>query len=117
MVLAGVHVGCLELFAHGNIRGIMDLKGKTVGLPALDFGEYLFMASIASYVGLDPLTEINWVDPAPEVNPMNLFIEGKSTRTSRARLSPMSFARATCRACRPRRLPSTTPGRSISAAC
>ena len=78
MVLAGVHVGCFELFAHGNIRSISDLKGKTVGMPTLGAGEYLFMASIASYVGLDPLTDINWVGPAPEVNPMNLFIEGKT---------------------------------------
>jgi NitT/TauT family transport system substrate-binding protein len=77
MVLAGVHAGCLELFVHGNIRNVADLKGKTVGLPVLGVGEYLFMTSIAGYVGLDPLTEITWVGPTAEVNPMKLFIEGK----------------------------------------
>ena len=30
-VLTGVHAGCYELFAHGGIRGIADLKGKRVG--------------------------------------------------------------------------------------
>ena len=30
-VLTGVHVGCFELFGKESIRGISDLKGKTVG--------------------------------------------------------------------------------------
>ena len=32
-VLAGVHAGCFELFAHEPIRTISDLKGKKVGVP------------------------------------------------------------------------------------
>ena len=31
-VLAGVHVGCFELFAREGIRSITDLKGKSVRL-------------------------------------------------------------------------------------
>ena len=31
-VLAGVHVGCFELFVHDSIRGIADLAGKKVGI-------------------------------------------------------------------------------------
>src|SRR5262249_31901196 len=31
-VVTGVHAGCYELFAHGSIRGIADLKEKSVGL-------------------------------------------------------------------------------------
>ena len=34
-VLAGVHPGCFELFGNENIRGIRDLKGKSVGVQAL----------------------------------------------------------------------------------
>ena len=30
-VVTGVHAGCYELFAHGGIRSIADLKGKRVG--------------------------------------------------------------------------------------
>ena len=33
-VLAGVHPGCFELFAHEHIRSITDLKGKSVGVQA-----------------------------------------------------------------------------------
>ena len=32
-VVAGMHVGCFELFAHESIHGIADLKGRTVGVP------------------------------------------------------------------------------------
>ena len=34
IMVAGVHVGCFELFADDNIRSITDLKGRTVGVPA-----------------------------------------------------------------------------------
>ena len=34
-IVTGVHAGCYELFAHQGIRGIADLKGKSVGGDAL----------------------------------------------------------------------------------
>src|SRR5262249_54107556 len=34
-VLAGVHVGCFELLGSQGIRGIADLKGRSVGVQAL----------------------------------------------------------------------------------
>ena len=72
-ILAGVHVGCLELFAGEGIRNIAELKGKSVGLknspPAL-------LRLLAAHVGLDPVKDIKWVtDPADR--PMDLFINGK----------------------------------------
>ena len=33
-MVAGMHVGCFELFAHEHIHSISDLKGRTVGIPA-----------------------------------------------------------------------------------
>jgi hypothetical protein len=57
----GVHVGCFEILASEPIRGIPDLKGKTVGVPATGSGPYMLLASIASYVGLDPAKDIRWV--------------------------------------------------------
>ncbi len=32
-MVAGMHVGCFELFAHDHIRSIADLKGRKVGVP------------------------------------------------------------------------------------
>ena len=60
VLLAGVHVGCFEVFGNPGIRAIRDLKGKRVGIPALETAHHLFLSSMAAYVGLDP-RDIDWV--------------------------------------------------------
>ena len=50
-VVAGVHPGCFELFAREPIRSIADLKGKSVGVPGLDTGLYVFVTSHAYLCG------------------------------------------------------------------
>jgi len=75
-LLAGVHVGCFELFAHEGIRTIRDLKRKKVGVQALGLAPHMFVTSMAAYVGLDPAKDIDWV-LSPSVAPMKLFAEGK----------------------------------------
>ena len=72
-VLAGLHAGCFELFAQKNIRGIAELKGKSVGLK-LSPPDLLTL--MAAQVGLDPVTDIHWVTD-PSFNPLALFAEGK----------------------------------------
>jgi NitT/TauT family transport system substrate-binding protein len=74
-VLAGVHIGCFELFARDDIRSIVGLKGKTVGLkrspPDL-------LRLMALQVGLDPAKDINWVSGTdPQVRALDLFAMGK----------------------------------------
>jgi NitT/TauT family transport system substrate-binding protein len=61
VLLAGVHVGCFEVFGNPGIRAIRDIKGKRVGIPALGTSHHLFLSSMAAYVGLDPRKDINWV--------------------------------------------------------
>jgi NitT/TauT family transport system substrate-binding protein len=61
LFLAGVHVGCLEVFGTQRIRSIRDLKGKTVAVVELGSPQYILMASMLAYVGIDPRSEINWV--------------------------------------------------------
>ena len=72
-LLASLHAGCFELFAHDGIRGITDLKDKSVGLelamPAL-------LTLMAAQVGLDPKRDIRWVTD-PKLKPLDLFAEGK----------------------------------------
>jgi NitT/TauT family transport system substrate-binding protein len=54
-IVAGVHVGCFELFAHEHIRSISDLKGRTVGAASLGYETERHLVSImASYVGPRP---------------------------------------------------------------
>ena len=75
-VLAGVHVGCFELFVTDAIRGVLDLAGKRVGIPAMGSPEHLFLSVIAANVGIDPKAQIVWVTSGP-VRPKQLFIDGK----------------------------------------
>ncbi|RUV75581.1 MAG: ABC transporter substrate-binding protein [Mesorhizobium sp.] len=75
-VLAGVHPGCFELFGNENIRGIRDLKGKSVGVQSLGSSPHVFLTGMAAYVGLDPVKDINWVT-SPSIKPMTLFMRGE----------------------------------------
>jgi NitT/TauT family transport system substrate-binding protein len=71
-ILTGVHAGCYELFAHGEIRGIADLKGKSVGM----LGTTALVATLAAYVGLDPKADLTMVND-PAAKPLELFAQGK----------------------------------------
>lgn len=77
VLLAGVHIGCFELFGTDRIRTIRDLKGKTVAVTGgLGSSRHVFLSSMAAYVGLDPRKDINWVDHSPP-DAMRLLAEGK----------------------------------------
>jgi NitT/TauT family transport system substrate-binding protein len=76
-VIAGAHVGCFELFANDTVQRIADLKGKRVGVLAIGGSNHVFLASMATYVGLNPNQDIDWVVTSPSVRPKELFAEGK----------------------------------------
>jgi hypothetical protein len=76
VILAGLHIGCFELFATHEVRTIRDLQGKTVAVPALDNARYVFLASMAAYVGLDPRKDLHVVTH-PGSEAMRLLAEGK----------------------------------------
>jgi NitT/TauT family transport system substrate-binding protein len=74
VIVAGVHVGCFELFGAESIHSIANLKGKAVGVPELGTSPHVLLSTMAAYVGLDPAKDIHWVtSPIP----MELFAEGK----------------------------------------
>jgi NitT/TauT family transport system substrate-binding protein len=75
-VIAGAHVGCFELFANDTVHRIADLKGKSVGVQAIGSSQHVFLASMATYVGLDPNSDINWVTSSSP-KPKELFADGK----------------------------------------
>jgi NitT/TauT family transport system substrate-binding protein len=75
-VISGVHVGCYELFGREEIRSISDLKGRKVGVGYnLSSDPHVFVSAMATYVGLDPRRDIEWV--VGEEKPAELFVEGK----------------------------------------
>jgi NitT/TauT family transport system substrate-binding protein len=76
VLLAGVHVGCMELFGTERVRAIRDLKGKTVAVSGLGAPDHMFLASMAAYVGLAPRQDITWVT-YPPAEAVQLLTEGK----------------------------------------
>ena len=115
IVLAGVHVGCFELFGNKGIRSITGLKGKTVGVQALGHSDHLFVSVMAAHVGLDPVNEIHWIT-SQSPTPAELFVDGRIDaclgtprwlKISAPAISAASLSTA----------PWTVRGRNIFAAC
>ena len=75
VILAGGHIGCIELLGSDRIRSLRDLKGKTVAVFDLQLGPISFISSMAAYVGLTH-KDINWV-VAPSAESPQLLAEGK----------------------------------------
>jgi NitT/TauT family transport system substrate-binding protein len=61
VILAGSHIGCIELLASDRVRSTRDLKGKTVAIDRLGSDLQIFISMFAAYVGLNPHTDIHWV--------------------------------------------------------
>jgi NitT/TauT family transport system substrate-binding protein len=76
IVLAGIHIGCFELFGTDRVRSIRDLKGKTVAVVELEGSEHIFLNSMAAYVGLNPRKDIHFV-AHPVAESIELLAEGK----------------------------------------
>jgi NitT/TauT family transport system substrate-binding protein len=75
VVLAGINIGCFELFAREGIRHIADLKGRMIGLRATPVD---LLKLMAAEVGLDPAKDIRWVTGADGgADPLELFVEGE----------------------------------------
>ena len=76
VALAGVHVGCFELFGTERVHALRDLKGKTVAVPALESTQHVFLASIVAYVGTGP-SQGHPLVTHPRAEAKQLLAEGK----------------------------------------
>ncbi len=75
-VLTGLHTGCFEVIANDHIRSLTDLRGKRVGVYALNDHPHVLTQLMVAYVGLDLKRDIEWVT-VPGKTPTDLFIDGK----------------------------------------
>jgi NitT/TauT family transport system substrate-binding protein len=75
-MLAGLYIGCFELFAKDGINSVADLKGRSVGTPALEPNAHVFLSAMAALVGLDTTKDIKLVTSA-DPKPIELFLDGK----------------------------------------
>jgi NitT/TauT family transport system substrate-binding protein len=75
VLLAGGHVGCLELFGTDRIKTVRDLKGKRIAVYSLQSAPHVFLAMILAQVGLDHRRDVTLItSPPPEA--MRAFSDG-----------------------------------------
>lgn len=95
VAVAGLHTGCVEVFAGPGIATIADLRGKRIGvslkslpaeatgplaatgargtIPTIDYG---FFVSLFAEIGMRP-TDALFVEAGPNGSPFGLFRDGK----------------------------------------
>jgi NitT/TauT family transport system substrate-binding protein len=81
LALAGVHPGCLELFAAPGIATISDLRGKTVAVNAKNASDlfYGLFSILLAYIGMDPRTDVNFIEIGPDIPALrDAFLDGRS---------------------------------------
>jgi NitT/TauT family transport system substrate-binding protein len=77
VIIAGIHAGCYELFAHEGIESVRDLKGKRVSVyDTLGGSDHVLLSSMLAYVGIDPKL-VTWVPDDASGTAMQRFIERK----------------------------------------
>ncbi len=76
-VLAGIHAGCWELMASERVRSVRELKGKSIAVIRLRELDHVFISSIMAWVGMDPRTDVRWVETQRMSESMRLFVEGQ----------------------------------------
>ena len=75
VILAGLHVGCVEVFANKGVHSIADLKGKRVAVKYIGYTPHVLLSIMAAQIGLDPVNDIHWITGS-DVDPMQLFLDG-----------------------------------------
>ena len=76
VILAGLHVGCVEVFGNKRVHSISDLKGKRVGVEFIESTPHVLLSIMAAQIGLDPVNDIRWIT-GPKGDPLQLFIDGE----------------------------------------
>ena len=73
VILAGSHIGCVELVGGPRVKSARDLAGKKVAMQVPRVDGQIFVSMFAKYVGVNP-NDIDWVDQSDH---WELLAEGK----------------------------------------
>ena len=65
VMLSGVHLGCWQVVATGDIKTMTDFKGKTVSIISPKFTDGIYMAMTLASVGLDINKDVKVVNYPP----------------------------------------------------
>ena len=91
-VVAGVHPGCFELFAHERNPHHQRPEGQSVGIPSPGREPApIWCPCMAAYVGLDPAKDIELGHEPDESSRCSSSPKARSTRSSAFRPSPQEL--------------------------
>jgi NitT/TauT family transport system substrate-binding protein len=76
VLLAGVHLGCWELFGNDKVQSLRELRGRTVVCEKMLNGDQILLSSMLAYVGIRP-NEVRWL-ARPAGSAMNAFVDGRA---------------------------------------
>ena len=87
VAVAGLHTGCIQIFARPGIAAVADLRGKTIAvntktvksgeLAAIPTVPYGFLVSLFAHVGMQP-ADANFVEIGGDKNVVTNFVDGKA---------------------------------------
>lgn len=80
VALAGLHVGCIGLFAQKGTRDVRALRGKTVLVPSKDPRDFRYSFFVVTLLeaGIDPVRDVNIVEAPAGADLVQMFRDGKS---------------------------------------
>jgi len=95
MLLAGLHSGCLEVWAGLGVQGPGDLRGKRIAVRRADTSDqfYAFFAALLAYAGIDPLKDVQFVEAGTNLDMNNAFLEGRADAVLAAASTGPAFRR------------------------
>lgn len=78
VVFAGLHPGCVEIWAQPGINSLQDLRSRTLVVQSKTLANvgYSYMAIALKHAGVNP-DQVNWV-VQPDANPIARFVEGRN---------------------------------------
>ena len=80
VMLAGLHSGCLQVWAAPGIRTISELRGKKIAVRRADISDqfYVFFAALLGYIGIDPLKDVQFIAAGTGPEMRKAFIDGRA---------------------------------------
>ena len=95
IVLAGLHSGCLEVWARSGIENIGALRGKKIAVRRADTSDqfYAFFATLLGYVGIDPLKDVQFIAGGDGAGMNSAFTEGRADAVLAAAQQGPAFRR------------------------
>jgi NitT/TauT family transport system substrate-binding protein len=74
VLLAGLHLGCWELFGNDKVKSLRELRGRTVVCEKMLAGDQILLSSMLAWVGIHP-DEVRWL-ARPGGSAMSAFVHG-----------------------------------------